>query len=68
MNQTTLLSTVAECYREYGVAADLLPYTDQFENLWQEVLNRTGANMTRAEFWHILVNARKRGVLPRLVR
>ena len=68
MDRTALLSTVAECYRRQGVAADQLPYTEDFERLWEEVQRRTGAALTRAEFWRLLANARKRGALPRLTR
>ena len=53
---------VAETYAKRGVAA----YTKEFDELYTEVIQRTGAAMTRADFWRLLANARKRGVLPRL--
>jgi hypothetical protein len=68
MDRTALLSAMAECYVHQGVAADQLPYTEQFERLWEAVQIRTGEALTRAEFWRLLANARKRGVLPRLAR
>jgi hypothetical protein len=68
MDRTALLPTLAECYRLHGVAADQLPYTDAFERLYAEVQNQTGQALTRAEFWQLLANARKRGMLPRLTR
>jgi hypothetical protein len=68
MDRTALLSALAECYRHQGVAADQLPYTQEFERLYEEVQRRTGAVLTRAAFWRLLANARKRGALPRLTR
>jgi hypothetical protein len=59
---------MAECYSLPGVAADQLPYTPEFDQLWEEVQRRTGAVLTLAAFWRLLTNARKRGVLPRLAR
>lgn len=68
MTQTTFLSTLAEVYAERGVPADQLPYTEQFEELYLDVLQRTGATLSRAEIWRELANARKRSRLPRLKR
>jgi hypothetical protein len=68
MDRTAVLSALAECYRHQGVAADQLPYTEEFDQLHEEVQRRTGLALTRAEFWRLLANARKRGVLPRLAR
>jgi hypothetical protein len=62
------VSVLAECYRRLGVAADQLPYTEEFDRLFEEVQSQTGAALTRAEFWRLLANARKRGALPRLTR
>jgi hypothetical protein len=66
MDRAALLSVLADCYRQQGVAADQLPYTEEFERLWEEVQRRTGAVLTRTEFWRLLTNGRKRGALPRL--
>jgi hypothetical protein len=66
MDRTTLLLVLAECYQHLGVAADRLPYTEEFEQLYEEVLGRTGVGLTRAELWRMLANARKRGALPRV--
>ncbi len=68
MDRTALLSVLAECYQRQGMAADQLPYTEEFEWLWEEVQRSTGAVLTQAEFWRLLANARKRGALPRLGR
>jgi hypothetical protein len=48
MDQMALQSAMAECYRQLGVAADQLPYTEQFERLYDEVQRQTGAVLTRA--------------------
>ena len=68
MDKMALLSALADCYRRQGVAADQLPYTEEFERLWEDVQGRTGTALTRATFWRLLANARKRGMLPRLTR
>jgi hypothetical protein len=61
-----LLCTLTECYQRQGVATDQLPYTEEFERLYEEVQRRTGGTLSRAEVWRLLANARKRGALPRL--
>ena len=68
MVQPVLLSAIADCYSRQGVVADQLPYTPEFDQIWEEVHRRTGAVLTRAEFWRLLTNARKRRLLPRLAR
>ncbi len=68
MDKTALLSALADCYLQHGVAADQLPYTEEFEQLYEDVQRRTSSTLTRAEFWRLLANARKRGALPRLSR
>ena len=66
MDRTALLYALAECYRHQGVATDQLPYTQEFERLYEEVQRRTVGILSRAEVWRLLANARKRGTLPRL--
>jgi hypothetical protein len=68
MDSAALVSVVADVYGRRGVPADQLPYTEDFEQLYAEVLRRTGAKASRAELWRLLANARKRGRLPRLRR
>jgi hypothetical protein len=68
MERTAVLAVLAEAYRNRAIAADQLPYTDDFEALYRDVVDRTGTAMTRAEFWHAVTYARKRGLLPRLMR
>ncbi len=68
MDHSVLLSALAHCYQEVGVAADQLPYTAEFERLHAEFEHRTAAGLTRAQLWRLLGNARKRSVLPRLTR
>jgi hypothetical protein len=68
MEDEALLSTLAECYLGQGIVADRLPYTDAFERLLEDVQRRTGMKFGHAAFWLLLTNARKRGLLPRMVR
>ena len=63
-----VVSVLAEEYERCGLAADRLPYTDEFEALYQSVTTRTGAPLARSEMWQLVTNARKRGALPRLRR
>ena len=50
VDNADLLSALAEAYSERGVAADQLPYTAEFDQLYEEVRRRTGATLTRSEF------------------
>ena len=67
MNRAVVVSVLAEVYARLGVPADQTPYTDTFEVIYSEVMQRTGETMSRAEFWQVMSNARKRGLLPRVV-
>jgi hypothetical protein len=40
---------------------DALPYSDEFERLYTEFLERTGEDITRHKFWRLLSNTAKRG-------
>ncbi len=66
MKPNVIVPVLAEVYAHRGVAADQLPYTDVFEDMYEEVTRRTGEPLSRSEFWRIIVNARKRGALPRV--
>lgn len=68
MDQQRLLDVVSDIYAKRGVAADQLPYTEEFEEQYAEVVRRTACGMTKSQFWRMLANARKRGALPRLKR
>jgi hypothetical protein len=68
MESTPLISVGAQGYARLGVPADQLPYTKEFEELYAEFIRLTSTSPTRAEFWRLLANARKRGRLPRLKR
>jgi len=68
MEFSVVVSVLAEVYANRGVAADQLPYTDEFEDIYTEVTRRTGVPLTRAQLWRVIANARKRGVLPRVSR
>jgi hypothetical protein len=67
MNSVVVL-VLAEVYARLSVPADQMPYTDFFEVIYSEVTLRSGESMSRAEFWKVLSNARKRGQLPRVGR
>jgi hypothetical protein len=66
MEPNVIVPILAEVHARRGVAADRLPYTDVFEDVYEEVTRRTGEPLSRAEFWRIIANARKRGALPRV--
>ena len=68
MEQTDIVTALGHAYQERGIPADQLPYTEDFEDLYTDVLRRTGSMVSRAEFWRILANARNCGGLPRLRR
>lgn len=68
MGSEKVVTVLAEVYAERGVPADRLPYTEDFEAMFAEVVRRTGESLTRADFWRRLTDARKRGVLPRVAR
>lgn len=68
MHRDAVVSVLADVYADRGVPADRLPYTDDFEAVFAELVRRTGEPLTRADCWQLLANARKRGALPRLSR
>jgi hypothetical protein len=55
-----------EIYQRIGRTADDLPYTPQFEKLWNEYVARQEPKPSRLEVWRQLLNLRKAGKLPRL--
>ena len=68
MEREAVVNSLVGVYKAIGVPADRLPYTDEFEALYLEFVMQIGEQFTRAECWFLLANARKRGLLPRLVR
>lgn len=58
---------LAELYAKIGRTADDLPYTPQFEQLYEAYVRDLPApEPTRAEVWRHLLTMRKAGKLPRL--
>ena len=55
-----------EIYKAIGRTADDLPYTPQFEKLWNEYARGQNPQPSREEVWRQLLNLRKAGKLPRL--
>jgi hypothetical protein len=55
-----------ELYKEIGRTADDLPYTPQFEKLYQSYIAKQNPKPTHEEVWRHLLNQRKAGKLPRL--
>jgi len=68
MNDQHVIERLAAAYERIHVPADQLPYTDEFEFLYEEIVVEPGLVMSRSEFWRFLASVRKRGKLPRLVR
>lgn len=61
-----VMGAVIESYVGIGVPTDRLPYTADFDRLYEAVVASTGCDITRAECWRLVTTARKRGKLPRL--
>ncbi len=57
---------ISAAYERAGRTLDDLPYTDEYEQLWDEL--REPTNMGRRELFHKLHNMRKAGRLPRVGR
>lgn len=60
-------SLLMRLYAEIGVALDALPYTEQFDQLYERFLENY-TNWSKADVFRRLTNLRKQGMLPRLVR
>lgn len=64
---------IISVYRKQGRTLDDLPYTAEFERIYEAMVGDRGADeplaaMTRGELFHRLHNLRKAGRLPRLGR
>jgi hypothetical protein len=59
-------NVLIELYQQIGRTADDLPYTPQFEKLWNLYAAKQTPEPTRGEVWRQLLNLRKAGKLPRL--
>jgi hypothetical protein len=59
---------LGELYNRTRKTVDDLPYTEEFERLYESFLQRSGLNMTRHDFWRALASQRKASRLVRKVR
>lgn len=65
MNEA-MQDVLGRLYMRLGVATDKLPYTHEFDELYDEFQNTTGVVIAKSQFWQELSNARKASRLPRL--
>ena len=56
---------VADLYSKVQRTVDDLPYTDEFEALYEQFIVRSGMSMTRHDFWKALAGCRKQSRLIR---
>jgi len=59
---------IADLYAAAQRTVDDLPYTDEFEAMFQTFCSCSGRDITRHEFWKALSNARKASHLVRKKR
>lgn len=59
---------LAELYERTRRTVDELPYTDEFERLFESFLGRTGLNLSRNQVWRALASQRKASRLERKKR
>lgn len=59
---------VIDLYCRIERTVDDLPYTDDFERLYEGFIARTGLTLTRHDFWKALAGCRKRRRLVRKER
>ena len=62
------LGILADVYAGKSATLDDLPYKDEFEQLYGELLARTGLIIERRYVWKALCNCRKAGRLARKAR
>jgi hypothetical protein len=63
MPSHTELKLAATLVAKSILPLDRLPYTDEFEPLYQEFVRAIGHPRTRHEVWWCMVDARKRGLV-----
>ena len=57
-----------ELYERTRMTVDDLPYTEEFERLYESFIQRSGLNMNRHDVWRALASQRKGSRLVRKVR
>ncbi len=59
---------LVELYERTQMAVDDLPYTEEFEQLYESFLQRSGLSLNRHEVWRVLAGQRKASRRVRKVR
>lgn len=57
-----------ELYERTRMTVDDLPYTEEFERLYESFIQRSGLSMNRHDVWRALASQRKARRLVRKVR
>lgn len=57
-----------ELYERTRMTVDDLPYTEEFERLYESFIQRSGLSMNRHDVWRALASQRKASRLVRKVR
>jgi hypothetical protein len=57
-----------ELYKRTRKTVDDLPYTEEFERLYESFIQRSGMNMNRHDVWRALASQRKASRLVRKER
>jgi hypothetical protein len=60
--------TLIELYERTRKTVDDLPYTEEFERLYESFIQRSGLSLNRHDVWRALASQRKASRLVRKVR
>ena len=63
MIPSKILTLAANIASESSVPLDRLPYTEQFDSLYDNFLSQTRVHCSKNQFWLYLLSARKRGLV-----
>jgi hypothetical protein len=59
---------LVDLYRRTRKTVDDLPYSEEFERLYESFVQRTGVNLNRRDLWRALASQPKASRLPRKPR
>jgi hypothetical protein len=59
---------LADLYKRTRKTVDDLPYTEEFERIYESFVQRSGMNMNRHDLWRALASQRKASGLVRKER
>lgn len=59
---------LVDLYERTRKTVDDLPYTEEFERLYESFIQRSGLNLNRHDVWRALASRRKASQLTRKVR